>query len=324
MKHFPIYVILIITIILVAGCDIFSSGNPQNPGLKGKHVTGIYANMEHIVVGTENYLFLSVDNGSSWRLVDTTSVRSDSTSGSLPPNNLGFIGHTTLFGSGSFIFAGVNNGLHGGILISTNNGRTWTERDTSFNKGVNCFTKINETVFAGTDHGVFLSSNNGKSWKAADISGMSYQIHALASLGTNLFAGTSFNGVYRSTNNGSSWSSVSRQIENMSIYSLSVIDSSLFAGTYSDPSAPLNGVLLSTDGGNSWKVVNGNTAGTLYPLGPDLFASISDKTYFSTNDGNSWALLDSVRANCFATNNSYLFIGTNEGIKRYPLSLFNK
>lgn len=128
MKRIVVYLSLVSFAGLLTGCNLLErSEDPLgNSKLQNLSVTGLYANGNHIVAATGNYIFLSVDNGSTWRLVDTTIVRSDSTSGPLPHdfNNLGFISRTTLFGNGSFILAGVDDGEHGGILVSTDNGRT--------------------------------------------------------------------------------------------------------------------------------------------------------------------------------------------------------
>ncbi len=63
---------------------------------------------------------------------------------------------------------------------------------------------------------------------------------------------------------------------------------------------------------------------SLSVINSHIFAGTNGATYFSTDEGNSWSLMDSTRANCFTANNTYLFMGTNKGVKRYPLSKFNK
>ena len=86
-------------------------------------------------------------------------------------------------------------------------------------------------LFAGTSGGVFLSTNSGTSWSAASTGLPSYSVYALATSGTNLFAGTSGGGVFLSTNNGTSWSAVSTGLTKTNVQSLAVSGTNLFAGT---------------------------------------------------------------------------------------------
>ena len=63
----------------------------------------------------------------------------------------------------------------------------------------------NINIFAGTDGGVYISTNNGTSWTQRNT-GLNYQyINSLAANGTNLYAGAGNGGLFLSTNSGMNW-----------------------------------------------------------------------------------------------------------------------
>jgi len=298
----------------------------QYPNLKGFGITGLYANGNHIIAGTSSigstsYIFLSVDNGASWEQVDSLHV--DNTS---PYTNLVLTTHTSFFGNGTTFFAGIGGGNSGKVLISADTGKTWTETDPGFTENVNCFTMINGTLYAGTGHGVFMTTNNGHNWSAADTAGLSYPVVGLVPLPGYLFAATSGEGIYRSTDNGTSWKEVFST--NYEFRGLAALSGDIFAPAFQFPGDTTGGIFVTTDNGASWKEANNgltdHTVNTLYSNGSDLFTGTNNGAYFSLDKGNNWALFDSVSATSFAVNDSYLFEGTNDGVKHYLLSRFNK
>ncbi len=109
--------------------------------------------------------------------------------------------------SGANLLAGADGG---GIFVSTNNGVSWSTRNSGFpiNVGVNTLVVNGTNLFAGTNKGVYLSTDDGSSWTSINSGLTSQYVFALAILGTNLFAGTSGGGIFLSTNNGSSWTSL--------------------------------------------------------------------------------------------------------------------
>ena len=329
MKRVPVNIILIITVILVAGCDIFgSSRNPagmQNLGLNGFGITDIYVDGNQIIVGTSSvgtisYIFRSEDSGANWQQVD--SIHVDNT---YPYNFHGTYTHTSFFGSGNTIFAGIGGGYTGEVLISRDNGKTWTEPNSSFIENVNCFTMINGTLFAGTDHGVFMTTNDGHNWSAADTVGLSHSVIGLVHLSGDLFAATSGEGIYRSSDNGASWKEVNST--NYDFQGLATIGDDIFAAAFQFPGDTTGGIFVTTNNGASWKEANNgltdHTINALYSNGSDLFAGSNHGIYYSGNNGTSWTLFDSTGAISFASNDSWLFIGDNS-ISKLPLSQLRK
>lgn len=103
-------------------------------------------------------------------------------------------------------------------------------------------------------------------------------VSCFATIGTNLFAGTSGGGVSLSTNNGASWTAVNTGLMYINVQVLAVSGTNLFAGTGT------GGVFLSTNNGASWTEVNTGLpqytkVDALAASGTNLFAS-TDKGFF--------------------------------------------
>jgi len=85
----------------------------------------------------------------------------------------------------------------------------WIPTNGPYGGDITCFAVDSTTIFAGTySGGVYLSTNNGQSWTAAKAGLINTNTLALATDGTNLYAGEGGygGGVFVSTNNGTSWS----------------------------------------------------------------------------------------------------------------------
>ncbi len=122
----------------------------------------------------------------------------------------------------------------------------WIETNGPYGGDITCFAVDSTTIFAGTySGGVFLSTNNGQSWTAAKAGLINTNTLALATDGTNLFAGTQGaygGGFFISTDNGTSWSA--RGLAPLGVTVLALKGTNLFAGS--------NGLFLSTNNGASW------------------------------------------------------------------------
>ena len=184
-----------------------------------------------------------------------------------------------------------------------------------------CLLVSGANLFAGTDSGgVYVSANNGTSWNAVDTGLTERYVWALASLDTNLFAGTS-GGVFRSANNGATWSDVNTGLGSTGVSAFAVIGASLFAGTNA-------GVYLSTNAGTKWKVVKTGLTNTqvraLAVIDTNLFAgTLGGGVFLSTNSGTTWTAVNtglgntSVYALAVAPNGANgktLFAGTGDRV----------
>jgi photosystem II stability/assembly factor-like uncharacterized protein len=262
-------------------------------------------------------IFGSTDNGVNWNIVYSGSpTRTDAIA----------ISDTNIFAA-----------TGAGILLSTNNGASWTASGLSnsepqalavYNDGAG-----NTNLFAGTFHnGVFKSTDNGVSWSPVNsgLTGSALYVTALFVSDTNLFSGTWGSSAFRSVNNGASWTLVNNGLTSNNVHAFSVLTSkagstNLFAGTYFG-----SGIYLSTDNGESWAVVNtgltNNNIRTLANYENNLFAgSWGNGVFLSTNNGIIWNAFNTgpignYEINALVICGSEIFAGTNDGVWKRPLS----
>ena len=320
-----------VTIIVGLSCNKSTPTGPANLGwtecedLQGYSITGFGASGGNLIAGAYQglssyaYIFLSTDNGLTWKLDTAFYVQNTFRN---PP--LTMIPHVTLFANGTDLFAAIGGVISGSVYFSSNRGVTWSEKDTSFRENINCIAVMGTTLFAGSG-GVFRSTDNGTSWSTANTGPSA--VSGLAVVGSNIFACTEGSGIYRSNDRGANWVEVNST--DYDFHSLVTIGSNIFAGFpggYSD-----GGVLKSTDNGTSWTVVdNGLTdssVNVLFASGSNLFAGTNVGIFLSTNSGASWmdisggSSVDSLGAISLGLSGSYLFAGTNSnGAWRCPIS----
>lgn len=170
------------------------------------------------------------------------------------------------------------------------------------------------------DFGVFHSTDNGKNWIKLSQEFDKINIKSFAVRGTNLFAGSEKNGIFRSTDDGKSWNPINNGLSEGSdqdkiestVNSLAVKDSIILAGTD-------NGIFLSTNNGDSWREINSDFSvfrkyiasfivddGNLYDdnnklnsyasslviIGSNFFAGTGNGVYKSTDNGQSWKVVN--------------------------------
>ena len=217
---------------------------------------------------------------------------------------------------GEKLFAGT---LTGGVYISSNNGENWVSASNGLtNINVVSFAVLDTDLFCGTYGGVFHSTDSGTSWIEVN-NGLPIAspliVSALATIGTNLFAGTDAYGVFFSADNGSNWTEVNNGLTNTRVTSLAAIGNNLFAGTFS-------GVFLSTDNGTTWintQGLAGVIVNALITIGPNIFAgSDGGGIFLSTDNGSIWTSVGLGMPNttiyAFASNGLKIFAGTLSGI----------
>src|SRR5262249_30732377 len=131
-------------------------------------------------------------------------------------------GVTSFLVSGTSVFAGAR----GGVLLSTNNGRSWTELGEGLpaDKDVLSLAVSGAKLFARTGGvgtssgaGIYRSTDQGQSWMAVNTGlPVNEDVSSLAVSGANLFAAVGVTSnfsfsyrVFRSTNQGESWTDIS-------------------------------------------------------------------------------------------------------------------
>jgi len=210
--------------------------------------------------------------------------------------------------SGSFLLADTFRGL----LLSSNNGTSWTEVSIKIPSrviyDVISFAAIGMNLFIGTyGNGIFLSTDNGINWASAN-NGFTMDsnfgiVTSLVVIGTNLFANitsgrfASVNeGVFLSTNYGASWTAVNKGLTSTNVTSLIASGTNLYSGNED------GSVFLSTDNGTNWTSLNNGSINnnvnywdvrSLAVIGTNIFAATSHSSYtwdifLSTNNGTSW------------------------------------
>jgi ligand-binding sensor domain-containing protein len=245
-------------------------------GLPWAHVTTLVASGTNLFVGTDSGVFLSTDNGTRW-----TNVSPDVTNKNI----------SALAVNGVSLFAAIPQG---GILRSTDTGKSWRTTGQTNGLFVYSFGVANGIIFAGTSYGISRSTDNGVSWESTSnglsAGGGFFKSFSFVPSGKNLFVGIVWDtllpiwggdgvnidrgGVFLSTDNGANWMAVNTglPIYDRSVYSLAISGGNLFAGT-------AMGVLLSTNDGTTWRDATAGlpfydveTVNALVVSGTNLFA----------------------------------------------------
>lgn len=362
----------------------------QTSGPSGGVVNGVVSYGSLLLAGTNSGLFRSTDRGQDWSPVSMTNVSAQpqailslkiagkytvagSDAGLLVSGDSGST-WTTQFdiagvfnspvnycaASGNLLAVGSDAGQIIRIISMTDTSNAWSQIGSRVfpNKGtqdtvLQAIAFDGKFILAGTNYGLFLTPDSGVTWMQSDSGLTSTNVTALASLGSNVFAGTQGGGVFRSTDNGSSWKPDNSGLTSASVKTLMVSGTDLYAGTNG------GGVFLTTDGGTSWSAVgsgisnpfvdcltaDGSTLlagtdggvysydGTWTPLNKGMIATvitssvIHDNMLFaasdgggvlaSTDEGASWIRRSSGMTNmhvqAICASNSALFAGTSGG-----------
>ncbi len=250
----------------------------------------------NIFAGTSSGVYLSANNGISWSAVDS---------------GMPYIDVVSLAVSGSNIFAGVGNPvtyIGGGVYLSTNNGNSWVAVDSGLpaNTYVNVLAVSRNNIFAGTNSGVYLSTNNGSKWTTVNSGLTDTLITSFVVKDTNIFVGTQ-GGVYLSSDSGKSWTLKNNGFDFManSIWSLALSGDTIYAGTSW-------GFYKSTDNGDNW-IMNSLLPGGPYTAiatsGSKILTCYLGTLFFSSDNGESWATVDSGLPLLFNNFNALLFSG---------------
>lgn len=269
--------------------------------------TGLGASIYAIGIDSQGHIytpsFRSFDGGSSWQEID-------------PPS----IATTFAFGVQNKIFIGTYDGVH----LSTDNGTSWTARNSSIENIHITVLKIdsNSGLYAGSlEDGIFYSSDDGITWTSRNTGLGSLNINSLeiASNG-DVYAATQDQGIYRSTNQGLSWTAINGNLPDLHVRTISInANSELFIGTEA------GGIFKSTDNGSTWIAKNQNINvqnlnAALTAGGSGLLLGTGGSGIFHSSDGHSgWSLKNNGLNNLYVTGFSSgslgeIYAGTYAGI----------
>lgn len=280
----------------------------QTSGPFGGNINCLYSNGSIMYAGTVNGIYFSADNGINWSLFSISLLNYNI-------NDICFVGANVFANIGSS--ADTNK-----VLLSTNNGNSWSEIFISNNIsnslksiisiGSNVFIiKRNDGIYKTTDNGiawtkvkngfyntlyangnelyaggfgVLRSTNNGTNW---DSLTSIIDCRAICISGSNIFANSWVNGLYFSSDNGQSWNTVNNGLEYEHIMTLEIAGSNLFVGTES------NGVFLTSNNGANWTVSNtGLTCSIIRiirKIGTTVITGTTYGAYNTTNYGLNWS-----------------------------------
>ncbi len=253
---------------------------PTNNGLNYSYITSLSANDSLLFAGGNNgALYLSLDSGSSWNMINDTSTQKM------------YRPCVTLKDSNIFV------GSLEGLFRTNNGGLSWQEVDSGFvTDEISAIFASGQTILAGTAEGVYISSNNGSSWIYTGVPVL--ETTFLATEGPNLYSCSYYEPMFVSGDGGKTWTSHS----DAAATSMTAIGTTVFAG-YNDNS---NGVFISTDSGNSWTystpISSNNGVSSLASIDSNLFALTDVGIFLSTDFGESW---QNVSGNTGIDNNVY-------------------
>ncbi len=229
----------------------------------------------NIFAGSNYGFHRSTDNGATW---------SDAVNG-LPANSFGNISVGSIAVNGTTVFCTI---FGKGVFRSTNSGTNWTTVNTGLTSlNVNQVFVVGGNLYAATMGGIFKSTNNGTNWTAINngFSFTSIPVDKLASNGTNLFAGSTYEGLWLSTNSGALWSIISSSSPLTDAAELSASGSYCFVRSGGD-------LYRTTDNGAHWtQVYNDSTysVGMVLAAGSNVFLTMFQKgIQVSTDNGTTW------------------------------------
>ena len=210
-------------------------------------------------------IYRSVNYGRSW-----FQVNSGLSGFSLYVDELFVVGHR--------LYAGAENDAvgakDGGVYLSTDNGSTWTIKNTglSDHEGRR-FAKIDTFLFvASIGGGIFRSTNSGDSWTAVNNGQPDGYVQALVVKNNKLFAATVSNGVYMTSDNGANWTARNSGITNVNGRAMTLANGTLYYGS-------TGGSFYSVDDGASWSSTDAGLTITsfnrLEVLGNYMFAGMN-------------------------------------------------
>jgi len=227
----------------------------------------------HVYAATQNGIFFSINNASSWTNIN----------GNLPANSA----TSLVFDNGNLI-AGLNGN---GVFKTSDNGTTWVELNNGLTdlNIIEVYKDEQNNYYAGTTLGkVFKSSDLGLSWNPIYNSNPENQINSIYSDGSSIFLSTKY-GVLNSVNNGLTWTEKNNNLILPGINSLAFSDNNnkIFAASNS-------GIYFSPDNGMNWeKRSNSLPAATVNSVfkcpNGDILAGLRNYgIYRSTSEGISW------------------------------------
>ena len=260
-------------------------------------VSGLAITEGKVLASTFAGVAFSTDNGDNW----SDLVGTDQTNG--VTNCVAAIDSTVLIG------------WNGGVIRSTDDGRSWIEGSSWISTSTTfCFVGDSSRIYAGTTTGVHLSSDGGVTWAPINNGLPGNQVFSMATEGTILFATTYSHGVYRSIDSGASWTSASAGIVQSEVNSIAGSGPNIYAVLEYDS------LYSSTDNGTTWTADTSlHTGGIISStvIGQEVYAMTHSGIFISSDNGKTWntingGVMDSIYPSLLVQSGSNLISATQE------------
>ncbi len=249
----------------------------KNTSFNDSAIWSLVSDNSKVFAGTSIGVFLSSDNGATW----------------IPINNgIKGVPVSSIYSNGKDVFAGTNSG----VFVSTDSGYNWSQSTNLLNRrAVSSLIGEGNFLFAGlTDDsqgafdiiksgGVFLSTDKGFTWNSITNNLPATNVLALATVGTNIYAGTDFyydknwnqinDILFHTSDNGQNWQAMCNGIKGDLVYRLATSGTNLFAGTW-------NGLYKSTNYGLNWQRIDNHFRDTV------ILSITSNNNYVFVSSGS--------------------------------------
>lgn len=235
-------------------------------------ITSLVASDPYLFAGAGSLgVYRSSDNGVTWE------------------QKLNVFGVDAMCKSGNKVFASSSNYTD----YTTDNGETWHNVQPLEGAIIFSYYCEGDTIFAGGQTKIYRSTDNGNSFTTINLNlGFSIvNIYSFISIGSTLYAATSYDGVYKSTDFGTNWIPSNDGMGPKDVRAITLTNSStLIAGSH------YVGMYRSTDLGLLWNKSNtGFPAGcsilSLLESDSSIYAGTRDGVYRTDNNGDNWIKL---------------------------------
>ena len=283
-------------------------------------------------LATDSGVFLSTDQGQSWRRVGTFGSTGSIGLGLGSVRSLALVGSTLFASTQPSITALQPRFFFNSVVYRLNDNGDWVELKLETPANVYALAADGANLLAATQGaGIFHSTDKGQSWQRINRGLAATRVIGFASVGSALYAAADGAGVFRSNDEGRSWTPLNNGFKTLSFTKISANGSVLFA-------AGSDGIYRSTDEGRNWintglpsqfitsmafsgdNVFVGASGAVAIPvIGiPGQFGGSLGGLFISNNNGQSWRDVSSNMPNgdvlALLVKGQNLFAGTGEGL----------
>lgn len=290
-----IYIFSLVSILFTLISNTSAAQWRQTGGPAGAEVGNIvYDGVNTLFAVTNNFLYRSNNNGSSWKLLDNCPSKY--------PSRIG--------ARNSLVFVEDGNG---GIYRSTNAGTNWNFVTDLGNNLINAYAFYNDSVYISIASGIFASPDKGTTWTFNQMPVSPGLGNELFFIGNTMYA-SCFDNVpvvfQKSTDFGRTFSQIKSNTtpkdKNLSFFIYG--GGSFFAGFSYD------GIYRSDDSCKTWaRIPNPSDYNAVYLKygNGKLYGFNTDTLYASEDLGNTWTYVSSFekRLNCIEFKGNRMFAG---------------